>query len=569
MSLHRLLRPDRLESRLVPSLTPVGLEFQVNQSTSNNQWHPSIGTDQAGDFVVAFAGYSDSVSNPGWGIFARCYQADGTPLGDQFRVATLTSLFQSEMTVAKSLGGNFVVAWVGDSVGGGGTNAVFARCYSANGTALTVAFTINNPTTVNCYLPSAAMDANGNFAIAWLEEPSSDNSRIKVRRFAADGTPLTGEVIVAAESDAQWNLSDPKIGMLPNGSLAVVWRGTDGNSHGIVGRIVGTNGQPDGPEFLVNQSTVGAQVNPDVAVDGAGNFLVTWHDFFGYSDPTPNGVYLRRFSATGAPLSNETRLNANTESGAFTSVAANTQGDFVVSWESFTNGYGSNGSIVARAFKSDGSSSGGLAEVSTQSITGGVATVSEVCVDNDGNGMIAWQNVVDPNSNMDVFARRFVGSPPAISQVTINNGDPQRSAIHNIHIDFDRTIVFPANASDAIVIMGPSGSIPFELDLSNSTSEFTVAIVTFPAGLPNGHYTLRVLSDMIHDIAGQVMESDYLLPFHRFLGDFDGDARLDSNDLEIFRNAYNSIDPDFDLDGDGDSDARDFVRFRMIFGTQL
>src|SRR5262245_22336556 len=119
MSVRRLtLRPDRLETRLIPSLTPVGLDFQVNQATENNQWHPSIGTDQSGDFVVAFAGYSDSETDPGWGIFARCYQADGTPAGDQFRVATLTSLFQSELTVAKSTGGNFVVAWVGDSYGG-------------------------------------------------------------------------------------------------------------------------------------------------------------------------------------------------------------------------------------------------------------------------------------------------------------------------------------------------------------------------------------------------------------------------------------------------------------------
>jgi len=74
---------------------------------------------------------------------------------------------------------------------------------------------------------------------------------------------------------------------------------------------------------------------------------------------------------------------------------------------------------------------------------------------------------------------------------------------------------------------------------------------------------------MIQDIGGQVMESDYLMPFHRFFGDFDGDARVDGNDFEMFRNAFGSINQYFDLDGDGDTDARDFVRFRMVFGSQL
>jgi len=570
MSVRRLtLRPDRLEARLIPSLTPVGLEFQVNQSTASNQWHPAIGTDRNGDFVVAFAGYSDSETDPGWGIFARCYQADGTPVGDQFRVATLTSLFQSELTVAKSTGGNFVVAWVGDSYGGSGANAIFARCYNADGAALTPTITINNPTSVSCFVPSAAMDTNGNFSVAWLEEPSSDTSQIKVRRFNADGTPLSASVIVASETDPAWTLSDPRLGMLPDGSLAVVWRGTDGDSQGITARIIGPNGEPAGPEFAVNQSTAGGQVSPDIAVDGAGNFVVTWHDFFGYTDPTPNGVYARRFSASGAPLGNEMRLNEATESGAFTSVASNARGDVVVSWEAFTEGYGSSGQIVARTFRADGTPSGETVELSTQPMVASAAAVSDVAIDNNGGGMAVWQNTVNTASNMDVFGRRFVGSPPQISQVTINDGHTERSTIRNIRVAFDRTIVFPSDPSGAFVITGPSGTMPFELSLDESTSEVTFATLTFPTELPNGHYTLQVLGGMIQDIGGQVMESDYLMPFHRFFGDFDGDARVDGNDFEMFRNAFGSINQYFDLDGDGDTDARDFVRFRMVFGSQL
>jgi hypothetical protein len=53
--------------------------------------------------------------------------------------------------------------------------------------------------------------------------------------------------------------------------------------------------QPQGSEFQVNSYTPSDQLHPAVASDAAGNFVVLWLD-------KVRGLFLRRFDATGAPL---------------------------------------------------------------------------------------------------------------------------------------------------------------------------------------------------------------------------------------------------------------------------
>lgn len=72
-----------------------------------------------------------------------------------------------------------------------------------------------------------------------------------------------------------------------------------------------------------------------------------------------------------------------------------------------------------------------------------------------------------------------------------------------------------------------------------------------------------------HLTAGQVMGADYVMSFHRLLGDFDGDARVDGSDFALFRTAIGSQITLFDLNGDGQVNAVDFVQFRMTFGTWI
>jgi hypothetical protein len=60
--------------------------------------------------------------------------------------------------------------------------------------------------------------------------------------------------------------------------------------------------QPQGTDIQVNSYTVSDQVHPAVASDASGNFVVLWLD-------KVRGLFIRRFDATGAPLTGELRVD--------------------------------------------------------------------------------------------------------------------------------------------------------------------------------------------------------------------------------------------------------------------
>jgi hypothetical protein len=60
--------------------------------------------------------------------------------------------------------------------------------------------------------------------------------------------------------------------------------------------------QPQGSELQINSYTVSDQLHPAVASDAAGNFVALWLD-------KVRGLFIRRFDATGAPLTGELRVD--------------------------------------------------------------------------------------------------------------------------------------------------------------------------------------------------------------------------------------------------------------------
>jgi hypothetical protein len=45
-------RLETLEDRTAPSAARLGVEFQVNTFTDDNQWYPDVAVDANGNFVV-------------------------------------------------------------------------------------------------------------------------------------------------------------------------------------------------------------------------------------------------------------------------------------------------------------------------------------------------------------------------------------------------------------------------------------------------------------------------------------------------------------------------------------
>src|SRR5262249_44211089 len=105
--------------------------------------------------------------------------------------------------------------------------------------------------------------------------------------------------------------------------------GQDGSGWGVYAQRYDPSGKPLGGEFRVNTTTNGDQLYSTVAMDAAGDFVITWSDNEGYS----YGVRAQWYNATGLPVGGETQVNTYLpDDQIWSSVAMDSVGDAVITW---------------------------------------------------------------------------------------------------------------------------------------------------------------------------------------------------------------------------------------------
>jgi hypothetical protein len=94
-------------------------------------------------------------------------------------------------------------------------------------------------------------------------------------------TPLDEEFVVNTYTTERQG--SPQVASDRLGNFVVVWEsgyadrhGADGSYAGISARRFAAQGQPLGPEFVVNSYTFGAQSGASLGIAQDGGFLVTW-----------------------------------------------------------------------------------------------------------------------------------------------------------------------------------------------------------------------------------------------------------------------------------------------------
>src|SRR5439155_10020221 len=119
---------------------PLGGEFRANTTTAGDQRNLAVGLDAAGDFIIAWQ--SAGQDGSGYGIYAQRYGAAGAPLGGEFRINTFTAGDQRNPAVAVDAVGDFVIAWQSNGQDGS-FFGVYAQRYSAAGVPQGPEFRVN------------------------------------------------------------------------------------------------------------------------------------------------------------------------------------------------------------------------------------------------------------------------------------------------------------------------------------------------------------------------------------------------------------------------------------------
>jgi len=315
------------EARLFDeSGTPLTGDLQVNTYTSGAQAYTRAAADGSGRFVVVWSSKGQDGSN--YGVFARRFDRDGTPLSPEIPVNTYTTSDQYDAFVATDPSGNFVVTWT--SYGqDGDEGAVVARRFDRTGAPLGGEFVVNTFTSGYQYADAVTVDGAGNFVVVWTQYGSGSYG-IFARRYDASGSAQGDQFQVDTTSDYD-AFADAKSDRA--GNFVVVWSGapTGAGQKDIIGRRFDATGTPLGDEFVVNVDTAGDQLTPTLAMDGAGNYLVTWTGV----DASGAGVFGRRFDRSGNAVSGEFPLNQTTNLQQYNGgITTNSASDFVAAWGS-------------------------------------------------------------------------------------------------------------------------------------------------------------------------------------------------------------------------------------------
>lgn len=328
--------------------TPYSDEFQINSSTTGYHGESSVDVGPKGDFTVVWqTGTSFDVGLDGdkSGVLAQQFGADGSPVGAEFQVNTYTTESQRLPRVAIGPTSEFVVVW--DSKHDGVAYNIQGQVFTANGSEVGDEFQVNSPTHGAGAVPALDIQPDGHFIVVWQGLGSIGNDddgwSIQGQRFDADGNKVGPQF--QANDYTTGNQFSPHIAVGSDGNFVVVWNSfgspeDDFSQDSVQARRFAANATPLEGQFQVNTYTTQFQRKAAVAMDPSGGFTVSWTSGFpnpGIDGPDGSlfGIAARPYLADGSPASDEFVVNTFTYNNQYrNSVAANSDGEYLVVWES-------------------------------------------------------------------------------------------------------------------------------------------------------------------------------------------------------------------------------------------
>lgn len=259
---------------------PVSGEIIVYSKSGESGWPSRVGMDAQGNFAVLYGTVSHKpLSNS----FLKDYRiqrfnAQGVAQGSATIVYTPGCL-NCGVDMAMNAGGNYTFVWGG--VGGGTDSGIFARRYTATGSAIDSApLRIADPGWKTN--PSVALNAQNQFVVSWAD------GGIYARAFQADASPAS-PIISAGQGGRGVAMTDA-------GDFAIITR----DSNNLQLSLYGLQGARKAAPSTVNTTLDGANdvYSSAIAMNRTGSGLIVgWH---GSAAGDQNGVFAQRYATPDA-----------------------------------------------------------------------------------------------------------------------------------------------------------------------------------------------------------------------------------------------------------------------------
>ena len=244
------------------------------------------------------------------------------------------------------------------------------------------------------------MDAVGDFVITWqVGDQVAASVDVFAQRYNSAGTALGSQVEISSLASGY-----QEIAMNAGGSYVITWA----SSTGIFAEQFNKSGVSKGPAFHVSND-VGFATGPAVAIDTAGDFVITWNSLTTVNNAK---VLAQRFNAAGVAVSGQFQVNPTTTPAfyyAFSTIAMDAAGDFVISWSVWTDHV----DIDSQIFSPAGLAQGGPVEVN---VARDPQLFPSVAMDPKGDIVVAWTSF--DAFGYDIYTQRYQADvAPVLQQI--------------------------------------------------------------------------------------------------------------------------------------------------------
>lgn len=358
------------------------------------------------------------------------------PLGDPVVVDSLIDVPATIAVATNTVNRAYVYEGRGAIDGHG----VFIDLQDENGASL-VKERVNSTSQQMQSAPAVASDSLGNTVVVWEGRGEGDQHGIFFQRYAPDGSRVGTETRVNVTTGGVQR--EPTIAFDTNGGFAISWSGVGaGDFSGIFLRSYSSQGIAISDEVRVNANTDDHQTSPSMAIDEDGNLAVVWQSR--HEDGSDWGIFGQWYSADGSPIGTTVQLNTTTAgSQSKPTIAADPTGGFVAAWQSLGQD-GDSWAVVARRFTSAGVADGAEVLLNSDNTVGHQTDVSLVVAE-DGQWLSAWSSGAPNGAGWEVVTRSFEDNGDAADSEIVNSTNSGANSGHQrnpvVAIEEDNAVI--------------------------------------------------------------------------------------------------------------------------------
>lgn len=413
-----------------------------------------LDADAEGNLVYTWR--SPNASIGGYDIYAQTFSSDGTPDGtDPIYVAHAAAEHDRAAQVpqvAMGADGTFVVAWAENE---GNSYGAYAKLFSPAGSSKEVQVYGGKGKWGSVGSPSPAVDDDGDFVVAFHVSSNGMNTDIYAQRFNSAGRKLGKAIAVADSRDSEaW----PHAAMDANGNFVVAWRGYD-DDQGVFARRFSADGTALGDGFNVNTTTAGWQIPNDVAMSADGRFVITWRS----DDQDGIGVFAQLYNAAGDRVGGEFQVNDTWEGNQLKSHAGfGDDGGFVIAWQSSNlklvgNSITGDAAVFAKRYAAGGAEIGPefKASVWDESLSFSYAGAPQLAMQ-PGGFVAGWRGMTEHRPDPDDSSTWYVERSEELHATKLVTAAPATAVSTDLSSSlFSDTLLAPSDetADDELVAM--------------------------------------------------------------------------------------------------------------------